>query len=56
VNTLAANIGEEVETLTDMVEPFLLQLGLVKRTPRGRVATPAAYQHLGLPYLDRENK
>ncbi|MFT9213556.1 MAG: Holliday junction branch migration DNA helicase RuvB [Liquorilactobacillus ghanensis] len=56
VNTLAANIGEEVETLTEMVEPFLLQLGLVKRTPRGRVATPAAYQHLGLPYFDQKNK
>jgi Holliday junction DNA helicase RuvB len=50
IKTLAANIGEEEETLTEMVEPFLLQSGLIKRTLRGRVATAAAYQHLGLPY------
>ncbi|WP_281164257.1 Holliday junction branch migration DNA helicase RuvB [Liquorilactobacillus sicerae] len=54
INTLAANIGEEVETLTEMVEPFLLQLGLIKRTPRGRVATFNAYQHLNLPYHKKD--
>ena len=53
IKTLAANIGEEEETLTEMVEPFLLQSGLIKRTLRGRVATAAAYQHLGLPYKNQ---
>ncbi len=41
-------MGEEPETVEDVYEPFLLQLGLLQRTPRGRVATPAAWQHLGL--------
>lgn len=48
VNTLAVSVGEEPETVEDVYEPFLLQLGLLMRTPRGRVATPAAWQHLGL--------
>ncbi len=47
VETLAAAVGEERDTLEDMVEPFLLQEGLLARTPRGRVATEAAYRHLG---------
>lgn len=47
VNALAAALSEEPETLSEVHEPFLLQLGLIERTPRGRVATPAAYQHLG---------
>jgi holliday junction DNA helicase RuvB len=49
LSTLAVSIGEETETLEDVYEPFLLQLGMLKRTPRGRVAMPAAWQHLGLP-------
>jgi Holliday junction DNA helicase RuvB len=48
LSTLAVAIGEETETLEDVYEPFLLQLGLLKRTPRGRVAMPAAWRHLGL--------
>ncbi len=48
LSTLAIVVGEEPETVEDAYEPFLLQTGLLKRTPRGRVATPAAYQHLGL--------
>jgi len=48
LSTLAVSIGEETETLEDVYEPFLLQLGMLKRTPRGRVAMPAAWQHLGL--------
>ena len=48
LSTLAVSIGEEAETLEDVYEPFLLQLGMLKRTPRGRVAMPAAWQHLGL--------
>ncbi|MHB1653381.1 MAG: Holliday junction branch migration DNA helicase RuvB [Desulfitobacteriaceae bacterium] len=49
LETLAATIGEEGETLEDVVEPFLLQMGFLQRTPRGRVATPRAYQHLHVP-------
>ena len=48
LSTLAATIGEEPETLEDVYKPFLLQQGLLHRTPRGRVATPGAYAHLGL--------
>jgi Holliday junction DNA helicase RuvB len=48
LSTLAIAVGEEPETVEDAYEPFLLQSGLVKRTPRGRVATPHAYAHLGL--------
>jgi len=47
LNTLAASIAEEMETIENIYEPFLLQLGLIERTPRGRKATPAAYAHLG---------
>lgn len=50
LNTIAANIGEEAETLESMVEPYLLQIGFLQRTPRGRVVTEAAYKHLNLPY------
>jgi Holliday junction DNA helicase RuvB len=47
VETIAVATQEEVETLESVYEPYLLQLGMLKRTPRGRVATPTAYQHLG---------
>ena len=46
VDTLASAIGEERETIEDVYEPFLLQGGFLDRTPRGRLATPLAYQHL----------
>jgi Holliday junction DNA helicase RuvB len=49
LSTLAVSVGEEPETVEDVYEPYLLQAGLVMRTPRGRVAAPAAYAHLGLP-------
>ncbi|GAP00040.1 Holliday junction branch migration DNA helicase RuvB [Fructobacillus ficulneus] len=49
LNTIAANIGEESDTLESMVEPYLLQLGFLRRTPRGRVVTEAGYRHLGRP-------
>jgi holliday junction DNA helicase RuvB len=49
LSTLAVSIGEEADTIEDVFEPFLLQQGLVKRTPRGRVLTERAYEHLGLP-------
>jgi len=48
LTTLAVSVGEEPETVEDVYEPFLLQRGLLKRTPRGRVATALAWQHLGL--------
>jgi len=50
VETLAASISEEVETIEDVLEPYLLQLGFLARTPRGRVATRLAYEHLGMPF------
>ena len=48
LSTLAISVGEEPETVEDAYEPFLLQVGLIQRTPRGRVATASAYTHLGL--------
>ncbi|MGC8513381.1 MAG: Holliday junction branch migration DNA helicase RuvB [Acidimicrobiales bacterium] len=48
LSTLAVSVGEETDTVEDVYEPFLLQLGLLMRTPRGRVAMPAAWKHLGL--------
>ena len=48
LSTLAISVGEQPETVEDVYEPFLIQQGLLARTPRGRVAMPAAYEHLGL--------
>ena len=48
VETIASSIGEEVTTLEDVVEPYLLQEGFIKRTPRGRMATQKAYDHLDI--------
>jgi Holliday junction DNA helicase RuvB subunit len=53
LETLGASISEEPDTIMDVVEPYLLQLGFLDRTPRGRVATRAAYNHLGLVYPER---
>ena len=55
LSTLAISVGEQPETVEDMYEPFLIQQGLLARTPRGRVAMPAAYAHLGMapPAADR---
>ena len=50
VNTIAAVLSEEVDAIEDIYEPYLLQIGFLQRTPRGRVATPLAYAHLGIPY------
>ena len=49
LSTLAICVGEQTETVEDVYEPFLIQEGLLMRTPRGRVATPAAWAHLGVP-------
>lgn len=50
IETLAATVGEEADTIEDVYEPYLLQIGFLARTPRGRVVTPLAYEHLGIEY------
>ena len=52
LETLAASISEESDTIEDVCEPYLLQLGFLDRTPRGRMATRRAYDHLGVEYED----
>lgn len=54
LDTIAAMVGEESATIVDVYEPFLLQLGFINRTFRGRVATSLAYRHLGYPVIDNE--
>lgn len=54
LNTLSAIIGEEEDTILDVYEPYLLQLGFINRTPRGRVATKLAYDYLGVPFTNEE--
>jgi Holliday junction DNA helicase RuvB len=54
LDTIAAAISEEPDTIMDVVEPYLLQLGFLDRTPRGRVATSRAYEHLNVPYTKPE--
>lgn len=49
LDTIAATIGEESQTIEDVYEPYLMQIGLLQRTPRGRIATTQAYRHLGIP-------
>ena len=50
LETIAASISETRETIEDIYEPYLLQLGFIMRTPRGRVVTEAGYQHMGVAY------
>jgi Holliday junction DNA helicase RuvB len=52
LSTIAASVSEEPDTIMDVVEPYLLQLGFLERTPQGRQATPRAYEHLGMPLPD----
>ena len=54
LDTLAATINEEAVTLEDMYEPYLLQMGFLTRTPRGRCVTKRAYEHLGIAYLGQQ--
>ena len=56
LKTISANIGEETNTIEEMYEPYLIQIGYISRTPRGRVVTPAAYDHLGINYPTDEGK
>ena len=54
--TLAISVGESMDSLEDFYEPFMIQQGFLKRTPRGRVATPLAYKHLGMDITNDENQ
>ncbi len=51
IETIAVSLGEEIDTIEDVYEPYLIQIGFISRTPRGRIVMPPAYQHLGYPYL-----
>ena len=53
IETIASSIGEEISTIEDVYEPYLLQNGFIKRTSRGRVVTQKAYEHLEISYQDR---
>jgi Holliday junction DNA helicase RuvB len=55
LNTLAAALAEEEDALEEVYEPFLIQIGFLDRTPRGRVATRLAYEHLGIPMPGRSS-
>lgn len=55
LDTIAAAIGEEAVTIEDVYEPYLMQIGFLSRTPRGRMVTPAGYKHLGIPYPGTES-
>lgn len=50
LETIAATIGEEAVTIEDVYEPYLMQIGFISKTPRGRIVTPLAYEHLGIPF------
>lgn len=54
LSTLASALSEEMDTVEDVYEPFLLQQGLLLRTPKGRQATDRAYEHLGIPRVERK--
>lgn len=54
LSTIAASVSEDIDTITDVYEPYLLKIGFLQRTPRGRVATKKAYEHLNLIYLQPE--
>ncbi len=55
LDTIAAATGEESNTIEDVYEPYLIQLGFIQKTPRGRKATRLAYQHMGISYIDNDN-
>lgn len=55
LDTIAASIGEESTTIEDVYEPYLMQIGFIQRSPRGRIVTSLAYEHLGIPLSNDEN-
>ena len=50
IDAIATSLGEEVDTIEDVYEPYLVQIGFISRTPRGRLVMPTAYEHLGYHY------
>jgi Holliday junction DNA helicase RuvB len=56
LSTVAAVVGEEADTIEDVYEPYLIQIGFLDRTPRGRVATERAYRHFGLTPVDPQKR
>jgi holliday junction DNA helicase RuvB len=52
LSTLAVAVGEEAETIESVVEPYLVRIGFMGRTPRGRIALPPAFAHMGVSHLD----
>ena len=50
IETIAVSLGEEIDTIEDVYEPYLIQIGFIARTPRGRMVLPPAYDHLGYEY------
>ena len=56
IETIATTLGEEVDTIEDVYEPYLIQIGFISRTVRGRIALPAAYEHIGVKYNENDNK
>ena len=54
IETIAAAVSEEAGTIEDVIEPYLMQLGMLQRTPRGRVATRETYRYLGIPYPEQK--
>ncbi len=55
LDTLAATIGEESDTIEDVYEPYLMQIGFINRTPRGRMVTKRAYDHFGIPFMQQDS-
>jgi len=53
IDTIATTIGEEPETVEDVYEPYLIQIGFIARTARGRIPMPSAYKHIGVPYEEK---
>ena len=53
LDTLAASIGEDKDTVEDVYEPYLMQIGFLSRSPRGRIATKLAYNHLGIEFKEK---
>ena len=56
LETIGSTISEDIGTIEEVIEPYLLQIGFLKRTPRGRAATPAAYEHLGKKLPEESKK
>jgi len=56
IESLAASLNEEPDTIIDMIEPYLLKAGYIKRTSRGRVATKLAFEYFGIPYRKEDQK